>query len=333
VTTPERAVGAAGEVTPTAARRPTLAVVIVTYNSTGYIGPCLASVIPQLPADGSRVVVVDNDSVDGTAEMVERDWLDAIVVRSGANLGFARGCNLGASVLDADNVLFLNPDTRMAPGCIAALLDLAERRPDAGLYGGRAVGPDGTFDPRSCFGRPTIWSLVCFATGLSSMFPSSTALNPEGIGGWPRDRERAVDVVSGCLLLAPRGVWEQLEGFDETFFMYGEDADLCIRSAALGYRPMITPAAGIVHVAGASSPAVSKEMLLFRGKAGLVRKIWSGPMQAVAVGLLVGGVGVRARLAALAARVLPRASRPERRAEPTTWSELWRRRGEWSQGW
>ncbi len=136
-------------------------------------------------------MVVDNESADGTAELVEREWPDAIVVRAGANLGFARGCNLGVASFDAAHVLFLNPDTRMAPGCVEALLDLARRRPDAGLYGGHAVSPDGTFDPRSCFGRPTIWSLICFATGLSSMFPENAWLNTEGIGGWPRDHANA----------------------------------------------------------------------------------------------------------------------------------------------
>ncbi len=116
--------------------------------------------------------------------------------------------------------------------------------------------------------------------------------------------------------------------------MYGEDAELCIRSAALGYHPMITPAAEVIHVSGASSPAVSKEMLLFRGKAELVRKIWSGPRRTLAVGLLVGGVGVRARLAPRRRRECCRERAglidgPSRR----TWSELWRRRSEWSHGW
>ncbi len=312
---------------------PLLTVVIVTYNSAAYIGPCLESLLPQVPTDGSRVVVVDNASSDGTAELVERRWPDVQVIRSEVNLGFGRACNLGAASSDTVYVVLLNPDTTVQAGCLDALVDVARRRPEAGLYGGRTMSADGTSDPRSCWGRPTLWSLACFACGLSSMFPSSELFNPEGIGGWRRDRERQVDVVSGCLLLTRRDLWQRLGGFDERFFMYGEDADLSIRASALGYMPVVTPAAALVHLVSASSAAVDKEILLFRGKATLVRKIWTGLRQRLAVFLLLTGVAVRARMARGVRSLLPRPDRPDRRAPASTWSEVWRRRGEWSRGW
>ena len=256
---------------------PLVTVVIVTYNSSEHIGACLDSALEQLPGDGSEVLVLDNASIDGTADLVEQQWPQVHLIRSSVNVGFARACNQAAAATSTQFVLLLNPDAVMFPGCVAALLDLARRRPWGGLFGGRAYTAAGDVDPMSCWGRPTLWSSFCFATGLSTAFANSERFNPEGIGSWPRDTERPVDIVSGVLLLADRGAWERLGGFDERFFMYGEDFDLGIRAIAAGYEPVITPDAGIRHVGGASSAAVQMEILLFRGKVSLVRKLWNGP--------------------------------------------------------
>ncbi len=310
------------------ADEPRVTVVIVTYNSSEHIGACVDSALGELPDDGSEVVVLDNASGDGTADLVEQRWPQVRLIRSPDNLGFARACNRAAATSTSRYVLLLNPDAVMLPGCLAALLDLARRRPAGGLYGGRVFTSDGEVDPMSCWGRPTIWSTFCFATGLSTAFASSERFNPEGIGAWRRDVERSVDIVSGCLLFADRAAWERLGGFDERFFMYGEDFDLGIRAVAAGYEPVITPDAGITHVGGASSAAVQMEVLLYRGKVSLVRKLWSGRERKLAEGLLLGGVALRARLAGLVARV-----RGSGRTTPSTWTALWQRRAEWRDGW
>src|SRR5204862_7187826 len=111
----------------------------------------------------------------------------------------------------------------------------------------------GAVDPKSCWGAPTLWSLVCFASGLSTLFPRTRLFDPESLGRWPRDTEQEVDIVTGCLLLTRRNVWDELGGFDERFWVYGEDADFCLRAAGRGWRPAITPRATVVHVVGASS--------------------------------------------------------------------------------
>jgi len=308
-------------------------VVVVTYQNRDHIVGCLESLRGQVPADGSQVVVFDNGSADGTADLVEATFPTVRVMRSTENVGFARGCNLAAATAVTEFILLLNPDTVVQPGCLDALLGLARRQPDAGLYGGRTRRPTGELDPMSCWGRPTIWSLICFATGLSAAFPRSAFFHREGLGGWARDSERQVDIVSGCLLLARRDVWAVLGGFDEGFFMYGEDADLGIRARAAGYRSIITPEAEIVHLVGGSSPAIGKEVLLFRGKVTLVDKLWSGPARALARKLLSTGVWLRARASGGVRSVLARPSTHRTRTAPGTWSELWVRRREWQQGW
>jgi GT2 family glycosyltransferase len=322
---------------PSAARdaeaTPELLVVVVTYNSRDDIEACLTSLLVQLPDDGSRVVVQDNCSQDGTAALVTERFPSVDVVRSDENVGFSRGCNRGAERFDSRYVLLLNPDTVLQPGCLDALVEVAARRPGGGLYGGRAMGPDGEFDPKSCWARPTLWSLFCFASGLSSLRPDSPRWNPEGIGGWARDTEREVDVISGSLLLARRDLWTTVGGLDEDYFMYGEDADLGVRARRLGYHPVITPAAGYVHHVGRSSAPVDKQLLLYRGKATLIRKLWSGPSRWLAMVLLLTGVALRAVGSSAARRLLPTGGRRRERTSPSTWLALWRRRDEWREGW
>jgi N-acetylglucosaminyl-diphospho-decaprenol L-rhamnosyltransferase len=309
----------------------TVTVVVVTYNNADHIDDCLRSISAQLPNEDSHIVVLDNASKDDTANFVEQRWRSVTLIRSSANLGFAQACNLATGGLGTQFILLTNPDATLNSGCIDALLDVAARYPEAGLYGGRCYSPDGRVDPKSCFGRPTLWGLFCFTTGISTIFSWCRWLNPDGIGTWLRDAERNVGVVSGALLLIDRAVWERLGGFDDHFFMYGEDFDLNIRASAIGCKPMITPMAGMVHIGGASSSPVDKQILLFRGKITLARKLWRGPKRAAAEHFIVGGVWVRAILANI------RQSHPtcsgRRQISPQVWSTLWHRRREWRDGW
>ena len=126
---------------------------------------------------------------------------------------------------------------------------------------------------------------------------------------------REVDIVTGCLLLAPRPLWEELGGFDTRFFMYGEDADLSLRAAALGYRPAITPDAVVTHEIGVSSAArEDKLLLLFRGKATLLRKHWRGLRLRAGLGLISAGIGLRSLISR------------------GPWTQVWRSRSDWRAG-
>ena len=163
--------------------------------------------------------------------------------------------------------------------------------------------------------------MTCWALGLSSVARHNRWLAPESLGTWQRDTVRHVDVISGGLLLTARSTWERLGGFDETYLIYGEDQDLCLRATAAGFHPSITPAAQVMHAVGASSTTkVGRDVLVLTGRATIVRQHlgrWSG------YGLFAMRAGVKLR--SLAERLLGR-----RRGR---WTSVWQRRAEWADGW
>lgn len=284
----------------TAAARPDVTVVVVTHNGPEWVERCLQAVLVDArPAVSTEVVVVDSASDAPTREVLAR-WAvrepDRLRVElAEENVGFARGCNLGAALGTGRRVLLLNPDAVVQAGAVDALVAALDAEPSAGIMGGRTIRPDGTLDPSSCWGAPSLWSWFCFATGLSTAFKGSRLLDPESLGRWQRDSYRHVPVVTGCLLMTTRETWERLGGLDTDYFMYGEDADLSLRAAEIGFRPAITPEAVAVHAVGASSSRKAhKVRLLMTGKATLARKRWPAGKARAGVGLLVTGAALRA---------------------------------------
>jgi GT2 family glycosyltransferase len=311
-----------------------LSVVIVTYRNAEDIVRCLGAVGQASSPVPMEVIVVDNASGDGTAAAARVAAPDARVVERAVNDGFAGGCRVGAATAAGQWLLFLNPDAVIAPDAIEALLGCALRHPRAGIVGGRFVHADGSADPRSWWGRPSPWSALCFALGLTSLLRRSAVFDPESPRPWAADprEERAVPVVTGALMLVRRELWDELDGFDPVFFMYGEDADFCLRAAAGGCRPMVTAQAICVHEGGKSSTTVGKLILLFTGKATLIRRHFPAGLRAAGVGLLLAGVGLRAAGSRLVNSVSPaRQGRPTTRGED--WRALWAARDQWRGGW
>jgi len=313
---------------------PGLSLVIVTYRNAADIGRCLRAVGKAVPRVSMEVIVVDNASGDDTSAVARAAAPEARVIERTLNGGFADGCRAGAAAATGRWLLFLNPDTAIAPDAIGALLGCARGHRSAGIVGGRFVHADGTVDPRSWWGRPSPWSVLCFALGLSSLLPGNRLFDPESPRPWTSQpgQERAVPVVSGAFMLVKRELWDELDGFDPAFFMYAEDADFCLRAAARGYRPMVTARAVCYHEGGKSSSSVQKLVLLFTGKATLVRRHFPPGLRGVGVGLLLTGVFLRAT----ASRVNGSAS-PARQGRPTArgadWRALWTARAQWRRGW
>ncbi|KOV84955.1 glycosyltransferase family 2 protein [Nocardia sp. NRRL S-836] len=297
-----------------------LSILMVSYNAADHLEATLRSLRGSAaPSDPFEVLVTDNGSADGAADVAERLLGTGAVERMHRNTGFGFAVNRTAKRARGDYFLLLNPDAHPKPGAIDAALAVLRARPRTGIVGGRCVTPDGELDPRSCFGRITAWSLTCGMLGLSSVFRRSAVFDPESLGGWQRDDQRPVDVISGGFLLISRETWERLGGFDETYLIYGEDQDLCLRAAALGFSPCIAPSAEFEHAVGASSShRADRDVLVLTGRATVVK----GHLRQRRYGLFALRAGVALR--AVAERLLGKGPR---------WSEVWRRRAEWSGGW
>ena len=303
-----------------------VAIVIVTYNSEAQIAACLESVFGERKQVVQQVIVVDNESQDNTVEVVRHLFPQVDLILPGENLGFAKGVNLGVKYSDAEYVLLLNPDTKILDSAVDVIVNFARSNPVHGLYGGRSFKLDGSLEPSSCWGKPTLWSMALFAFGITTLAPRNRWLDPESLGGWQRDSVREVGVITGCFLLSSSKVWQELEGLDERYFMYGEDVDLAFRARRRGYRPIICPDARLIHEGGQSSETpVHKLILLYRGKASLVRSHWTGVSRSLGLFLLVSGTGLRAMLISLISLV--RAPQAAGR-----WQTLWKKRNEWSRG-
>jgi glycosyltransferase involved in cell wall biosynthesis/GT2 family glycosyltransferase len=216
-----------------------LDVVVVTYESAGHLRACLGC----LPGE-ARTVVVDNCSSDASAAIAEEEG--AVVVRNAANTGFAAAANQGAALGDADLILFLNPDAAIPVADLERLVDALRADPTAAVAGPRLVHPDGT-DQRPWWPFPSASRSWLEATGLLRLVPER--------------RRRHVPFVVGACLLVRRGAFEAMGGFDETFWLYGEEADLCRRAAGVGWRVRYVPEAVAVHVGAASAEAAGTDVV------------------------------------------------------------------------
>ncbi len=312
-----------------------LSVVIVTYRNAAQITSCLRSIGLAAAPVSMEVIVVDNSSGDGTAAAARAALPSARVVERQVNDGFTGGCRVGADMAAGQWLLFLNPDAVIAPDTIEALLGCAHRHPGAGIVGGRFVDADGNADPRSWWGKPNVWSVLCFGFGLTSLLHGNAVFDPESSRPWSASlqEDRPASIVTGALMLVQRDLWDELGGFDLAFFMYGEDTDFCLRAVARGYRPIVTPKAICVHEGGASSStSVGKLIMLFTGKVTIIQRHFPAGLRGFSIGLLLGGVALRAAAGRFVSFMPPvRQGRPTTRGED--WQGLWAARAQWRGGW
>lgn len=227
---------------------PRVSVVVVSYESREDVDACLRS----LAAHGGReieVIVVDNASTDGTADRVAEAHPSATLIREPVNRGFGAACNRGAAAARAPYVLFLNPDAEVTAGAIDALAGVLDAEPDVAIVGPRTVNEDGT--PQVSFGPALTlvaeWRQRRLVLGVKRRDPKALR-RAEALAAAASEP----DWVSGSCLMARRHVFAQLDGFDEGFFLYEEDVDLCVRARAAGWRVRYEPAALVRHRLGRS---------------------------------------------------------------------------------
>jgi GT2 family glycosyltransferase len=234
---------------------------VVTYESRDFIHDCLESIYRTATGWIAECWVVDNASRDGTASLVHDEFLQVRVIANRENVGFGRAVNAAARQADGEFLLVLNPDTVVEPGAIAELVTFLRHRPQAGVCGPKVTGPDGNFRYDCRRGFPTPMNAFGYFSGLDRIFPYSHLL-----GGYHRrwlspDLEVTTDCVSGSCLLLRRSAFQSVGGFDEDYFLFGEDIDLCWRLRQAGHEIWYVPAACVIHAKGASmrfAPATAR---------------------------------------------------------------------------
>lgn len=307
-------------------KRPDLTVIIVSYNTKELTLDCLRSLYDESPDLDLQVILVDNNSSDGSAEAIADQYPQVELIARQDNLGFAGGNNLAAERARSEWLLLLNPDTVVLRQGVQKMLTFAKERVSEGgeyVVGGRTYYGDGSLNPTSCWGRSTLWSLFCMGTGLSSIFRRSLVFDPESLGKWPRDTVREVDIITGCLLMLRTEFWNQLGGFDLDFFMYGEDADLSVRARAAGARCIVCPDAEIIHYAGQSEKVRADKMVrLFTAKVQLFKKHGTPLFAWFAIRML--DFWAFTRMSALALL-------PSKNESFASWRKVWSERKKWRQ--
>ncbi len=223
----------------------TVSAVLVNYNDREHIGACLDSLLPELAGPGDEVIVVDNASTDGSREMVAERYPRVRLLTNKKNLGFARANNRGIRESRGGFLLILNTDTVLRPYSVRRLVETLESEPGAGACGPALVHPDGRF--QVSFGREVGFFGQLFQKGL---------LNP----WWKRRLRRAVKPrdaawLSAACLLVRREAVERVHGFDEGFFLYFEDIDLCRRLRDAGWRLVFDPRVQVQHAGGGTTAA------------------------------------------------------------------------------
>ena len=326
----ERPVAPRVATSPMKATPPLVSIIVINYRTRELTLECLRSVARETENLDYEILLVDNASHDGLIEAVAGELPDVRRIPLTENVGFARGNNLAAEQARGKYLLLLNSDTLVLDRAIDRLLAFAAERPAAKIWGGRTLLGDRTLDPGSCWRRMSLWSVFCRTFGLAAAFPNSKLFNAEAYGGWDRSTVRDVDIVTGCFMLIETELWRKLGGFDARFFMYGEEADLCLRAAALGAKPALTPRATIIHYGGASEqPETEKMVRLLTAKAELIKRYF--PPGSRRIGLLLFPLwpffrAIRAQLSSAIS-----GNRTCAATARTCW-EVWQRRAQWRLG-
>ncbi len=220
-------------------------------------------------------VVVDNASVDNSLSAIKSLQINNLkLIVNEKNLGFGKACNEGLKDIESDYYLLLNPDIELFENSILNLLSFAQNYPDAGIWGGVTLDEKGRIDGKNAWREPTLWGFFCWTFFLTRFFPQSRIFSPDDYNGVTWETANKVDAITGCFFLIRAQLWKNLNGFDERFFMYSEEIDLCYRARQLGAQPMLTNQATIVHYGGGTTTSENRINQLYKSKLMYFKKHW-----------------------------------------------------------
>ncbi len=288
-----------------------LSVVIVNYNVEYFLEQCLSSVYKAMQGIKGEVIVIDNNSVDGSCAMVRKKFPEVVLIANTDNKGFSRANNQGIKISKGQYVLILNPDTVVEDDTFAKTLNFMDKTPDAGALGVKMLDGSGKFLPESKRGLPTPSAAFYKMSGISALFPGSKRFSKYHLGYLDHDKINKVEILAGAFMLLRKSVLDEIGLLDEDFFMYGEDIDLSYRVIKAGYYNYYFPETRIIHYKGESTKksSVNYVLVFYNAMVIFARKHFTDNNARAFAGLIKVAVYFRAMLAIIS-RLFGRLSLP-----------------------
>ncbi len=276
-----------------------LSVIIVNYNVKYFIEVCLHSVFRAAEGIDAEVIVVDNNSKDDSCDMIRAKYPQVRLIENKENLGFSRANNQGVAIAQGEYILFLNPDTVMPEDFLQKMVDYMDTHPDAGSIGPRLIDGRGQYAPDGKKSFPSLSVAIFKTTGINKIFKNSTYFNKYYAVHVQENETAEVDILSGCCMMVRRSVIDKVDGaFDEAYFMYCEDFDLCYRIQKAGYKNIYYPEVTLIHYKGESTrKATISHVRIFNDALSVfVRKHYSKTNARLFIMLINVGIVLRAIL-------------------------------------
>ncbi|MBM4178478.1 MAG: glycosyltransferase [Ignavibacteria bacterium] len=230
-----------------------VSIIIVNYNVKDYLLQCLRSLYEIDTSIRKEIIVVDNNSSDGSVAFLRQQFQEVHWIELNENIGYGKANNLGLAQAQGRYTLFLNPDTIVGRDVLQTMTSFLDADADVGIAGCKVLNPDGSFQVACRRGLPTPWASFCKLFGLQSIFPNSRLFAQYNMTYLPIDATYPVDALIGAFMMGPTAQMQELGGFDPAFFMYGEDIDLCYRVQLAGRRVMYVHTTNIIHYKGEST--------------------------------------------------------------------------------
>lgn len=276
-----------------------LSVIIVNYNVKYFIEVCLHAVLRAAKGIAAEVIVVDNNSKDDSCAMIRAKYPEVVLIENKENAGFGKANNQGVAIAKGEYILFVNPDTVMPEDFLTEMITYMDAHPEAGSIGPKLIDGKGQYAPDGKKSFPSLSVAIFKTTGINKIFSKSTYFNKYYAVHVGRDEVAAVDILSGCCMMVRHSLLPQIGGaFDEAYFMYCEDFDLCYRIQKAGYKNIYFPKTTLIHYKGESTrKATISHVRIFNDALSVfVRKHYSTTNARLFIMLINIGIVLRAVL-------------------------------------
>ena len=225
-----------------------LSIIILNYNTSKLLGELLHSVRNAKKTNIKlEIIVVDNASIDNSVTMVGKNFPEVKLITNKNNMGYSQGNNRGVKIASGKYLLFLNSDTKLSKNCLESMINYLETNPQLVAASCKLILLNGSMDPACHRGFPTPWAAFSYFSGLERLFPKSHFFSQYHQGWKDLNNCHEVDAISGAFFMVRKTIIDNLNGFDEQYFMYGEDLDLCFRIKKAGYHIGFNPKVEVIH--------------------------------------------------------------------------------------